>query len=74
MLDWILTFAALAALAGLAVFANWRAGQPWNDLKPRRLPWRVIMIAAVFGLVVALVHAVNLLGVDTGPENSLFRR
>lgn len=73
-LDWILTLVALGVFLALAIFANWKASQPWDDMKPRVLPWRFIMILAGFGLIIAIVHAVNLLGVETGPENSPFGR
>ncbi|HEY8617197.1 hypothetical protein [Phenylobacterium sp.] len=61
------TFAAAAAFLGVAVFAGWRGAQPPNPLKgPRLMPWRPIMVAAAVGLILMLVHAVNLLGVQTG--------
>ncbi|MEL6782395.1 MAG: hypothetical protein AAFO51_08460 [Pseudomonadota bacterium] len=74
MLDWILTGLAFSGCVGLAVFANWKASQPWDDLKPRVLPWRLIMIAAGFCAILALVHAVNILGFETGPEHAVFGR
>lgn len=74
MLDWILTTVALAATAGLALFANWKAGQPWDDLRPRLLPWRLILIFAVFAFLLAAVHLANLFGIETGPEHSPFGR
>lgn len=43
-------------------------------MKPRRLPWRFIMILSGFLVVVTLVHLVNLLGVETGPDKSPFGR
>jgi len=58
----------------LIVFANWKAGQPWDDLKPPRVPWRFVMILSMFVLVLAAVHLANLFGVETGPENSPFGR
>lgn len=74
MLDWILTLGGLVAFAVLAVVANWRAGLPWDDAKPRVLPWRLILIFSGFVCVVLLVHLVNLAGVQTGPEQSPFGR
>lgn len=73
-LDFILTLCGMAACAVLAVVANWRAGLPWNDAKPRILPWRLILIFSGFVFVVLLVHLVNLAGVETGPEQSPFGR
>ncbi len=74
MLDWILTSVALSGTAGLALFANWKASQPWDDLRPRVLPWRAILILAVFGFLLAAVHLANLSGIETGPEHSPFGR
>lgn len=74
MLDLILTLAGLVSMLVLGIVANWRAGLPWNDLKPRRVPWGLVMIFAGFGFVILLVHLVNLAGLETGPENSPFSR
>ncbi|MEO1028663.1 MAG: hypothetical protein AAFX02_06340 [Pseudomonadota bacterium] len=73
-LDLILTLTGLAAMIGLAVFANHKAAQPWDDMKPKKLPWKLIMVIAGFGAFLAVVHLVNLAGVETGPENSPFGR
>jgi len=74
MLDLILTLIGLVALLALGVVANWRAGLPWNDLKPRRVPWGFVMMMAAFGFVILLVHLVNLAGLETGPDKSPFGR
>jgi len=37
MLDWTVSLLLLAT-AGLAVYANWKAGQPWDDLRPASCP------------------------------------
>lgn len=74
MLDLTLTMIGLIGMLALGIVANWRAGLPWNDLKPRIVPWRFVIILATFGFVVLLVHLVNLAGLETGPENSPFSR
>lgn len=74
MLDLILTISGLVAFLVLGVVANWRAGLPWNDAKPRILPWRFILVLSGFCFFVLVVHLVNLAGIETGPENSLFGR
>jgi hypothetical protein len=43
-----------AALAGVAFLASWRASRPSDPLKPRMIPWRVMMIIAAGGAIVAL--------------------
>ena len=58
---------AIAALAGLAVFAGWRGMRLPNPHKgPRMIPWRFIMMLATAGVVLMAVHAANLMGVTTG--------
>ena len=74
MLDIILTLSGLVGMLVLGLVANWRAGLPWNDLKPRRVPWRLVLILAAFGFVILLVHLVNLAGLETGPDKSPFGR
>ena len=74
MVDWILTISGLVLFAALGVLANWRAGLPWDDAKPRVLPWRLILVFSGFFFFVLVVHLVNLFGIETGPENSLFGR
>lgn len=74
MLDWILTLGGLAGFIVLGFVANKRAGLPWNDARPRVVPWRFVIIISGFACVVLLVHLVNLAGIETGPENSPFGR
>lgn len=74
MLDWIISFCAAFALMGAGVAAHNRAGTPRKDGRAHQVPWRGIMIGCVFGLFLVVVHMVNLLGVETGPENSPFGR
>ena len=74
MPEFVLTLTALIAATGLAVFANWKAGQPWDDMKPKVVPWRIVMIFSVFAILLALVHLANLSGIETGPEHGLLGR
>jgi len=43
-----------AVLAGVAFLASWRASKPANPLKPRMAPWRLLMILAAAGAIIAL--------------------
>ncbi|MCI4643701.1 MAG: hypothetical protein MRY64_02840 [Hyphomonadaceae bacterium] len=74
MLDWLITGFAFLACIGLAVFANHKSGQAWDDPRPRIIPWRFVMIAAAFGAILAIVHAMNLAGLETGPDKALLGR
>jgi hypothetical protein len=61
------TLAITAALLAVAVFAGWRGALPPNPHKgPRMAPWRFLMLLAAAGVVLMLVHLVNLAGFKTG--------
>jgi hypothetical protein len=64
--DLALSIAALAGAGGVFWFASHRAAQPADPLKPRLVPWRGVIIASGFAALIALVHLVNLAGVETG--------
>ncbi|WP_300575681.1 hypothetical protein [Phenylobacterium sp.] len=64
-----LTLAAGAALLALTLFAGWKGAQPPDFRRgPRLIPYRFIMLLGAAGLIVILVHLVNLMGVSTGPD------
>jgi hypothetical protein len=61
------TLAIAAALLVLAVVSGWMGARPPNPHRgPRMAPWRFIMLLAVAGLLLMVVHLVNLMGVSTG--------
>jgi hypothetical protein len=61
------TAAIALALLATAVFAGWRGARPPDPFKgPRLVPWRAIMVTAAAGLLIIIVHLVNLLGITTG--------
>lgn len=61
------TLAVAAAFVALGVFAGWRGARPPDLMKgPRLIPWRPIMVLAAVGVLIMLVHVVNLMGVKTG--------
>jgi len=64
-----LTLAAGAVLLALTLFAGWKGARP-PDLRrgPRLVPYRFVMLLGAAGLIVVLVHLVNLMGVSTGPD------
>ncbi|HEY8005131.1 MAG TPA: hypothetical protein VIE16_12925 [Phenylobacterium sp.] len=62
-----LTLSIVAALVAVAVFSGWRGARPPNPHRgPRLMPWRLIMVTAAAGVLIMLVHLVNLLGLTTG--------
>jgi hypothetical protein len=64
-----LTLTLGAVLLALTVFCGWMGARP-PDFKrgPRLVPYRFIMLMGAAGLIVVLVHLVNLMGVSTGPS------
>ncbi|PTS89758.1 MULTISPECIES: hypothetical protein [unclassified Caulobacter] len=66
-MDLPFTVTVLVVLLLLAVFCGWRGARPPNVLKgPRMVPWRPLMMACVVGMMLLLVHLLNLLGLETG--------
>ncbi|MDP1875074.1 hypothetical protein [Phenylobacterium sp.] len=63
-----LTLALGAALLAVTVFSGWMGARPPDFRRgPRLLPYRFIMLMGAAGLIMVLVHLVNLMGVSTGP-------
>ncbi|AAK24019.1 hypothetical protein [Caulobacter vibrioides] len=68
-MDLPVTAAAAILFLILAVLFGWLGARPINILKgPRLIPWRPMMMICVVGLMLMLVHLVNLLGVQTGNQ------
>lgn len=73
-LDWTLTIIGLVMCGAAYWFSSYRAGLPRDDMKPKRLPWHLFMVLSAFAGAMVFVHVINLVGVETGPENSLLGR
>lgn len=68
-MDLTVTAAAAILFLILAVLFGWLGARPINVLKgPRLIPWRPMMMICVVGLILMVVHLVNLLGVQTGGQ------
>ena len=68
-MDLTATAAAAILFLILAVLFGWLGARPINILKgPRLVPWRPLMMICVVGLMLMMVHLVNLLGVQTGGQ------
>lgn len=65
-LDLAVTLTALAACAGLFVFASRRADRAPDPLRPRLVPWRAVVVTAGAAGLLAVVHLLNLMGLRTG--------
>jgi hypothetical protein len=62
----IVTLTLLASGVAATVGCGWLGARPKDYLKPRLIPWEILMlVSAVFVLVVA-IHLLNLFGMATG--------
>jgi hypothetical protein len=67
-MDLTITLGLLAFGIALTVGCGWMGARPKDYLKPRLIPWTILMlVGAVFVLVVA-VHLLNLFGMNTGGQ------
>jgi len=75
MFHWIITLSIMAVFAGLAIFSHSKLGTVRKrDQRPHQLPWGLIMVGCVFAIFLGVVHIMNLLGVETGPDKGPFGR
>ncbi len=74
MLDIAITIAIAVAAIALGIFAHRKTGTVRKDERPHQVPWGLVMIGCVFVLFLVAVHAINLIGVDTGPGKGLMGR
>ena len=66
-MDWPVTLIAIASAIGLTVLFGWLGARPPNILKgPRLIPYRLLMLLTAAGVMILMVHAVNLAGFKTG--------
>ena len=75
MFDWIISLSLFLGFVALGVFAHSKLGTVRKkDQRPHQVPWGLVMIGCVFGVFLVVVHLLNVIGVETGPENSMFGR
>jgi hypothetical protein len=66
-MEWTITLAAICAGLAVTIFAGWKSGRPKKDsLNARWISWPLVTVLAAAVLVLGLVHAINLMGVETG--------
>ena len=58
------TLTLFAAAAGVFALAVWRSSRPSDPLRPRLIPWTMVMLIAVTVMLVALVHVLAIYGID----------
>lgn len=70
-MDLTATIAILVVAAALFAFGSWRSAQPANPLKPRLIPWRLVMILSGAVAILMLAHVANLFGIQTGSRTGM---
>lgn len=66
-MEWQITLAETVALALFAAFCGWRGARLPDPIRGARMvPWRFLMVLSVFGVLLLVVHLLNLLGFATG--------
>lgn len=61
-----ITLGVMAAAVAGYVLASRHDARPADPLKPRLIPWKLVILALGFIAFLALLHIVNLLGFETG--------
>ena len=74
MLAWIITIAVILAAGGGIFAASRKLGGVRRDGRPNQVPWGLVMVFCVLVLFLAMVHAINLAGFETGPEHGFLGR
>lgn len=75
MLNWFISIGLMVLMAVLGIHAHSKLGTVRKkDQRPHQVPWGLVMVGCVFVLFLVLVHIMNLLGVETGPEHGMFGR
>jgi|GEM_PF-1112832 len=64
--EWIFATVALVVSIGLFIFSAWWGSRPPQIGRTRMIPWNIVQLAATMGIILTLVHMLNLLGFHTG--------
>lgn len=73
MLHWIITGLVFASSVGLALLSHHKATQPFDEMRPRVIPWKFLLAFSLFAGMICVVHAVNLAGMETGRDSGFSR-
>ena len=75
MLDWFISIGLIVCMGTLGIYAHSKLGTVRKkDQRPHQIPWGLVMVGCVFALFLIVVHMMNLIGVETGPEHGMFGR
>jgi hypothetical protein len=66
-MEWAVTITAIVLTAGLTAFSSWKSGRPRKDTaRATWISWPLVTVFAAAALFMGVVHAVNLMGFETG--------
>lgn len=66
-MEWTLTIIVIGVGLVLTAFAAWKSGQPKKDtLNARWISWPLVTVIAGGVLMLGLVHAASMMGLNTG--------
>lgn len=74
MLDWIISLITAVVFLALGFHAHSKLGTIRKDQRPHQVPWGLVMVGCVFGILLVVVHLFNIVGIETGPEHGLMGR
>ena len=65
-MDIVPTVITLLVAVAISAWASYKAGQPFDPMKPRLVPYTGLIFVAAVVAVYMVVHLVNLAGFETG--------
>lgn len=73
-MEWNITLSFIAISLAATVLSAWQSGRPRKDsVNARWIPWRFVVLVSGAILLLAVVHAINLMGIETGRGSGLSR-
>lgn len=66
-MEWNVTLSVIGISFVTTLLAVWQSGRPRKDShRTKWMPWRFVVLAGGALLLLSVVHAVNLMGIETG--------
>jgi len=62
------TLALIAAGIAATVGCGWMGARPKDYLKPRVIPWTMLMLVGAMFVLVMVIHLLGLFGMNTGGQ------
>ena len=62
------TLALMAAGVAAAVGCGWMGSRPKDYLKPRVVPWQMLMLVSGVFVLLLVIHLLGLFGMNTGGQ------